>query len=204
MILRGAFILLLAIMLFRPAVAVAAAGGPAPQLSTEGEENGPIPAKEIGDYLANCKFNIPARFTPDAREYYCTCNAAAVQGNFLMKDFRALQNRNNQRVGNALFEKYMSVAVAPCMDFPAQQIEYLGCLLDHSLDPRIRYVPGFCSCLGKKVRNHVQEYGLSDMMLRYGTYRDTFRDPVNSLWDSRSYVRARLRARGSCLDNQNQ
>lgn len=185
-----------------PGVAFASSNtSPAPKLAVENEsnDNGPISAKLAKEVYENCLFHIPSRFTPEAREYYCTCNAAGLRGNLKMPEYRELQRQSNRKPGNKTFEKYIHTSVAPCLDMPVFQIEYLACVLDTSNDVRIGYVPGFCSCVAKKMRTHAKAFAEPEMMTTLASDPLSFKDPVDALWDNQTYVLKKYASRSECL-----
>ena len=175
---------------------------PAPKLTvpSEREDIGPISAKLANEIYESCLYHIPSRFTPEAREYYCTCNAASLQGNFTMPEYRELQKQSNRKPGNKTFEKYIHTSVAPCLvDKPIFQIEYLACLLDTSNDVRIGYVPGFCSCVGKKMRDHARTFAEPEIMTKLAGQTTAFKDPVEALWNNKTYLLKKYDSRNECI-----
>ncbi len=177
---------------------------PAPELKGPTEENGPVSNDTINTYYKDCRYNIPERFTPKAREYYCACNAAATQGNFLMKEFTELQKPETRKAQNKLFEKYVTKAVAPCVDQPVRQVEYLECLMDSSLDLRIGYVPGYCNCVSKKISEHAAKYADVEILTALYRYPDNQTDPVDALWKDSKFISTKSKAYDECIINRNQ
>lgn len=176
----------------------------APKLQAlDAGDNDPIPSKIINDMFASCKYNIPERFTPKAREHYCACNAAAVQGNFVMKEYKELQTASGRKPTNKLYEKYITTAVAPCLDVPVEQIEYLDCVLDTMIDIRVRSIPPYCKCVALKAKAHVVQFGDAEIMTRLIQYPKGFKDPVNALWDNSKYLRAKVQAKNDCIVSRN-
>ncbi len=171
---------------------------PAPKLTVENEETGPISIELANKVYENCLFHIPSRFTPEAREYYCACNAAALRGNFKMDEYRDLQRQSNRKPGNKTFDKYIHTAVAPCLDMPVEQIEYLACLLDMSNDVRVGYIPGFCGCVAKKMKTHAKALGEAEIMERLAS-DPNYKDPVDALWNNMTYLRTKYSSRNECL-----
>lgn len=191
--------LLIFMMLALPAIAFAASKKAAPGLKAESEVNGAISNKVINDVYESCKYHIPARFTPEAREYYCSCNAANLQGNFRIDEYNELQKAANRKPGNKTFEKYIHTSVAPCLDMPVQQIEYLYCLLDTSDDIRIGNVPGYCQCVSKKMRKHAEKFAEVELMTKLAEDPNTFKDPVDALWNNQTYLSTKFKSRDDCI-----
>ena len=196
-------LLLLCLLAMAFPFSVMANSQPAPQLKVESDENGPIPNKVANDYYESCLYHIPSRFTPQAREHYCACHSAAVQGNFLMKDFTALQRQANRKVGNPVFDKYVLNTVVPCLDTPVRQIEYLACLVDYSVDIRVRHVPTYCNCVALKMQKHAVQFADVEIMTQYGRYSSNYKDPVQALWNNPKYIQAKTSARRDCIINPN-
>ena len=73
-----------------------------------------------------CLSKVPPRFTPDGHQYFCTCTAAAIQGNLRLSELREIQNKRNWKLGNKAFEKYIHTSVIPCLDMPVNDIAYLS------------------------------------------------------------------------------
>ena len=179
--------------------AFATSSTPAPRLKLENEEDGPIPSKTINDVYESCLYHIPARFTPEAREYYCACNSASLQGNFRLSEYRELQRQSNRKPGNKTFDKYIKSSVAPCLDRPVEQIEYLACLLDMSNDVRVGYIPGFCGCVSKKMRKHAEALGEAEIMAKLAQDPSAFKDPVDALWNNPKYLSTKYSSRDDCM-----
>ena len=189
-------ILILWLLFVMPAFA---ASQNAPALKVQNEETGPISNETTNDVYQNCLFHIPSRFTPEAREYYCACNSASLQGNFRMNEFRDLQRASNRKPGNKTFEKYVHTAVAPCLDMPVRQIEYLYCLLDTENDPRIGHPMGYCGCVAKKMRNHAKDLAESEIMSKLAEDPNAFQDPVDALWNNQIYLSTKYKSRDDCV-----
>ncbi len=202
---RGAILFLMVLLFSNLSFASAQkAQSAAPKLqAADAGDNDTIPSKLINDMYDNCKFKIPERFTPKAREYYCACNAAAVQGNFLMKEFKELQRPSARVPSNKTYEKYITTAVAPCLDMPVEQIEYLECLLDTTIDIRVRHIPPYCKCVAQKARKHAEQHADAEIMTRLIQYPTGFSDPVNALWDNARYIGAKVQAQNSCMTSRN-
>ncbi|PZP54546.1 MAG: hypothetical protein DI586_09590 [Micavibrio aeruginosavorus] len=183
-----------------PGLAFASSNAPpAPKLKVENEENGPISIELANQVYENCVFHIPSRFTPEAREYYCACNSASLRGNFKMNEYRELQRQSNRKPGNKSFDKYIKTSVAPCLDMPVEQIEYLACLLDTSNDVRVGYVPGFCGCVSKKMKTHAKAMAEVEIMEKLSSDPNAFKDPVDALWNNTLYLRTKYNSRDECL-----
>ena len=170
-----------------------------PKLKVANEESGPIPSNIINDIYENCLFHIPQRFTPEAREYYCTCNSASLQGNFRMNEYNDLKKISNRKPGNKLFEKYINLAVAPCLDVPVKQIEYLACILDTSNDIRIGYPLSYCSCVSDKMKAHAKALGEAEIMTKLAQNPGAYKEPLDALWNSQNYLSAKYKSRDDCI-----
>lgn len=116
-----------------------------------------------------------------------------------MKDFKTLQTEAGRKPGNKTFEKYITTAVAPCLDMPVEQIEYLECLLDTTVDIRVRYIPPYCQCVARKARQHAEQFADAEIITRLIQYPSGFKDPVNALWDNPRYIGAKSQARNDCI-----
>ncbi len=195
---RLALFICLILMIALPGLSFANSAA-APKLKVDNEETGPISIELANQVYENCLFHIPSRFTPDAREYYCSCNAAALRGNFKMDEYRTLQRQSNRKPGNKTFDKYIHTAVAPCLDMPVEQIEYLACLLDMSNDVRVGYIPGFCGCVSSKMKTHVKKLGEAEIMEKLASDLTSFKDPVDALWNNTAYLRTKYSSRNECL-----
>lgn len=164
-----------------------------------------IPDKVINDMYESCKYHIPKRFTPDAREYYCACMSAAVKANLNFAEFNNLQQRSARNAANKTFEKYVTKAVKPCIDMPVEQIEYLACIVDNSTDRRVSYIPGYCRCVSQKLKAHAIKLGDAEIMSEIagspGDYSNGFIEPVDALWANQTYIRAGSKARDECILN---
>ncbi len=157
-----------------------------------------LPKATVNQVYNQCRVTPINRFTPGALESYCACTAAALQGNFRASEFNELQKESNQRVGNKIFESYVTNVIAPCLADPIDEIEYYYCVVDRTNDPRIANIPKFCTCMSKRLAKHVTNFGASNIMLSLGTSGQTMR-PIDALWISRDFANARINARNACL-----
>jgi hypothetical protein len=130
-----------------------------PQSELVGAKTSPIPGAVATKVYDRCLSRVPERFTPDAHKIYCTCTAAALQGSMTLGELIDLQDSKNRRIGHPSYEKFVTQVVKPCMVEPVEEIEYLYCMIDRAADPRIRFFPSYCQCVGKEMRKHLDKNG---------------------------------------------
>jgi hypothetical protein len=187
------FVVLVAVMVVMQNFAFAQTPSvPVPQAQTA------IPKTVINNLYKQCRVTPITRFTPGALESYCACTAAALQGTFNVTEFNELQKQSTQRIGNKIFERYVSDVIVPCLTDPIDEIEYYYCVVDRTNDPRIPNIPQFCTCMSKRLAKYVGDFGVSNIMLTLGM-RESVTSPVDALWASRDFSSARTRARNECL-----
>lgn len=164
------------------------------------KEEKPLTQAELSRYFSDCKYNIPRRFTPDAREFFCGCTATKLkEEKFLPSELKAMQSAKNFVITNKTFEKYASRVVAPCLDMPTEQIEYLSCLLDSSVDSRISYIPGYCTCVARKMKSYVRKNAAADILIGLGIKNFVYSEPVEVLWNNVNYLRKLRQSRKECI-----
>lgn len=171
-------------------------------LKIDDAEQSPISA-DIGNKIYDrCMSRVPQKFTPNAHSYYCTCSAAATVGNLTRSELKEMQNRKNWVAGNKTFEKYVSDVIAPCMDVPIDEIEYLSCALNTRNDPRINDIPNYCKCVKAGIGLHFRDHGVEDLIIgwRNGSSKSS-QDPVTTLWESDAFQNERERSRDACVWN---
>lgn len=164
------------------------------------DPDGPIPESVISQYYKQCRSYYPPRFMPDSLEYYCTCTSVAMRDTMTGAEYENLQKRNAKKVGNPVFEKYISKIVAPCLDKPTEDLEYFSCVLDRDADERLSSIPRYCKCVSSKMRSHVNRFGDADMMISL-SQSNSANDPFEALWSSTDYMRAKITSREQCLYN---
>lgn len=164
-----------------------------------GSPKGPIPDGVIKKIEDRCLSKVPQRFTPDAHHTYCACSAAATQGTMRLGDLAEIQDHKKRVVGNKVFEKYVAEVVTPCMEFPVEEIEYLYCVLYKSNDYRISYIPSYCRCVGRGMREYLKTEGTSNIILELGNIRRRKDDPIQALWKSNHYQKGLENVRESCV-----
>lgn len=158
-----------------------------------------VSAKDADAYREGCLAKIPRRFTPQAHEAYCTCSAAAIQAFMTVNEYNTIRDPKNQKPGNAAFEKYVSAVIKPCMEFPAQDVVYLECVLDRANDKRISNIPQFCQCMASKASQHVVKNGDVDAMLLLGSKFDSIDDPVQAMLRSSNFIQVKQNAKTQCM-----
>lgn len=160
----------------------------------------PISNKDLKQYFDDCVYHIPPRFTPDAREYYCGCTMSRIKDKkFTKADLDIVTNKNNWSSTNKTFQRFVIDVSAPCLDFPTEQIEYLSCMLDSSIDRRIEYVPGYCKCVAGNMKKHVRKNAPAEILLGLGPKNYVYRDPLEAMWSHVNYIRASSRSRDDCI-----
>jgi len=155
--------------------------------------------KKIKD---RCLSRMPDRFTPSALQDYCSCSAASTQGTMTVGELRKLQNDENRKLGNPIFEKYVENVMTPCMEFPIEEIEYMFCISSQTIDWRIKLPVPFCKCRARGIKDYFKENGLQDMMVSWGQpkkYGDE--DPTTLLWKNSNFLNAREATKESCVGN---
>jgi hypothetical protein len=175
------------------------APSPAPALESPKAEK-PLTMAQLKTYVDDCNYHIPPRFTPDAREYYCACTMKKLdEHRFTQSHLNQLKNSKSWVASNPLFESFASNVMAPCLDFPTKQIEYLSCLLDSSNDYRIGKIQPYCNCTTKKIVNYVKKNAAPDILLSLGRKNTLYRDPIEAMWNNINYIKAADRARDECI-----
>lgn len=164
----------------------------------EGNPKGAIPDAVIRKIDDRCLSKVPERFTPDAHHTYCACASAATQGTVRLGELAELQKKENRVIGNKIFEGYVQNVVAPCMEMPVEEIEYLYCVLYKSNDLRISFIPTYCQCVGRKMSEHVKKLGSANILLELANTTRAKGDPVQALWKSENYQRVLEESRDSC------
>lgn len=164
----------------------------------QGNPRGAIPDEVIKKIDDRCLAKVPERFTPDAHHTYCACTSAATQGTVRLGELAEMQKKENRVIGNKTFENYVQNVVAPCMEMPVEEIEYLYCVLYKSNDLRISYIPTYCKCVGKKMRDHVKKLASANILLELANTTRMKSDPIQALWKSEDYQRALENSRDSC------
>jgi len=158
-----------------------------------------IPTVTIKKLDDRCRSRVPARFTPSAHDDYCTCAAAATQGTMTIGNLRTLQKEANRKLGNATFEKYVENVMKPCMEIPAEDIEYLSCISSAQNDWRIKLPIPYCRCVSRGMKDHFVKNGLEEMMLSWPYPNNVGeQSPVDTLWDSSQYIKEREIQKSEC------
>lgn len=145
-----------------------------------------------------CRGFYPRRFTPSALDSYCECSGTATQAVMTSDEHASLQQEKNRVITNPVFQKYVTYVIAPCMDKPTQDIEYLSCALDRFADARINNLPRYCQCVGREMRNHVLQFGDVDILISMQTNKRVT-DPFEALWMSSRYMEQTQVARDKCV-----
>lgn len=158
-----------------------------------------IPQELVTKISDRCLSKVPPRFTPDAHQYYCACTAAATQAMIKMSELRELQKIENWKLGNPVFEKYVHEVVAPCIDMPVDDMEYMSCVLNRETDWRIDSIPLYCKCVSRAVKEHVTKYGEGEMMIEWGNPNKRFDSPLSALWHSDTYNYYKQKYSGQCI-----
>lgn len=196
-------LLIFCLMCLYPAISIAAdtiTQKSAANLTAPPATNTPITNAQLQKYFDDCVYKIPPRFTPDAREYYCGCTMTNIKAQkFTQSDLDTLKNKKNWIAANPTFERFASKVMAPCLDQPVKQIEYLSCLLSSETDYNMHSPPQFCSCYSTKMKKHASKFAAPEMLLQLGSKNNFYRDPLDALWANRDYVRATLTAREDCI-----
>lgn len=146
-----------------------------------------------------CMSRVPDRFTPDAHKYYCTCTAAATQATINNGELRTLQKTENRTIKNKTFEKYVLNVVKPCMDQPVEDVEYMYCVMNRSNDWRIQLPLPFCKCVSRAVVKKFREHGEEDILIQWGTGKDTPPNPFEALWNNDNFSAIRETEREECV-----
>lgn len=194
---RGLFLLLLCLITLP---ALASSGQKSAPALLDPKDEKPLTASELSTYFKDCKYNIPRRFTPDAREHFCGCTALKLKDEkFRPSELKAMSQPKNFVITNKTFERYASRVVAPCLDMPTEQIEYLTCVLDSSIDPRINYIPGYCTCVARKMKAHVRKNAAADILLSFGTKNFVYSDPMDAMWNNSNYLKTLNKAQKTCI-----
>jgi hypothetical protein len=195
------WVIIFTVCLLLPAiVAVASSGKPAPAVTNSVPAAKPITNSELKKYFDDCVYHIPPRFTPDAREYYCGCTMSKIkEKKFTQADLDIVLKKDNWTNTNKIFGRFVTDVSAPCLDFPTEQIEYLSCVLDSSIDARINYVPSYCKCVATKMKQHARKYSAPEIMLGLGPKNYVYRDPLEAMWNNVNYIKASSRSRDECL-----
>lgn len=155
--------------------------------------------KEMASALfQQCRSFYPRRFTPSALDRYCDCAIPSTQLALTGQEYAELQEPRNRVIGNTVFQKYIAYVVAPCMDLPTQDIEYMSCVLDRHADSRVGNFPRYCQCVAKDMQKHVAEYGDVEILITMQTNRNII-DPFEALWMNDRYIQSVRNARDSCL-----
>jgi hypothetical protein len=194
--------LLTALCLFLIVSAGAMASGtktPAPILETPKAEK-PLSMAQLKTYVDDCNYHIPPRFTPDAREYYCACTMKKLdEHGFTQSHLNRLKDSKSWVASNKLFESFASNVMAPCLDVPTKQIEYLSCLLDSANDYRIGKVQPYCNCVSKKMVSYVKKNAAPDILVSLGRTNTLYRDPIEAMWNNINYIKRADRTRDECV-----
>lgn len=165
-----------------------------------GTPDSPITDGVIEQIYNRCLTRIPPRFTPDSHKFYCTCSAAATQGNITVGELTQLQKAANRKLGNKAFEKYIHTVMKPCMDTAVEDTEYMYCLTYRSNDWRIKYPLPYCKCVSRKVREFFVKNGEEDMMISWGSNkRMMYKDPIESMWANARFQSDREQSRSYCV-----
>ncbi|HNQ92303.1 MAG TPA: hypothetical protein PKI93_05160 [Alphaproteobacteria bacterium] len=155
---------------------------------------------EIGDKLYDrCLSKVPPHFTPDAHYNYCACTSAATVATMKMSELRGIQSQKSWKLGNKAFEKYVGEVVAPCLDMPVEDMEFMSCILYRGNDWRINRIPQYCKCVSVGVREHVKKFGESELMIEWGTPNKNYDSPLEALWNSPEYNRNKNDVRERCI-----
>ena len=158
-----------------------------------------IPNEIATKLYDRCLSKMPPRFTPDGLQYFCTCTAAAIQGNLRMSELREIQNKRNWKLGNKAFEKYIHTSVIPCLDMPVNDMEYMDCVLYRGMDIRVSRVPLYCRCVSAAMSDHFTQFGETEMMTEWGDPGKRYDSPLTALWESESYNRNKDLIGEKCL-----
>lgn len=166
----------------------------------KGLPNGAIETDAILKIHDRCQTKLPDRFPPVALNSYCTCAAAATQGNITVGELRELQNSKTRVLGNKTFEKYVEKVMKPCMEMPIRDIENYLCLSSHKIDWRIKLPVPYCQCSSSKIADHFKKYGLTEMMISWGT-KEKIGDetPIDTIWFNNDFLSARRNSKEECV-----
>lgn len=158
-----------------------------------------IPNEVATKIYDRCLSKVPPRFTPDGHQYFCTCTAAAIQGNLKMSELQEIQSKRNWKLGNKAFEKYIHTSVIPCLDMPVNDMEYMNCILYRGTDIRVSRVPLYCQCVSTAMSNHFAQFGEIEMMTEWGDTSKKYDSPLTALWESGEYNRNKDLISERCL-----
>lgn len=146
-----------------------------------------IPDETVEKIYDQCKSRMPSKFTPDSLEYYCSCSAAATSASMSMSELKELQKRENWKLGNAAFEKYVHNVVMECIDVPVDDMEYMSCILNRGNDWRVERIPLYCKCLSSSLKNYALKNAEAEMMLEWGSPGKRYSSPLEALFNSSTY-----------------
>ncbi|MDY0028756.1 MAG: hypothetical protein RBR86_02310 [Pseudobdellovibrionaceae bacterium] len=160
-----------------------------------------IPDATVEKIYDQCKSKVPSKFTTDSLEYYCSCSAAATSAAMSMSELQELQKRENWKLGNAAFEKYVHEVVMQCIDVPIDDMEYMSCIMNRGNDWRVERIPLYCKCLSKSLKEYALKNGEAEMMLEWGTPGKRYASPIDALYNSTTYQYNKNEFSNNCISH---